>query len=160
MESACSQWIGIYEHRRFFVWKNSLWILLNMQKQHDYITDSGGLKTVEQTQDQIKITVKQGGRIRLVNIQDVVYIESLGRKAILHLSNETIEYYAKISKLEEQLYPVFFRTHRAYLINLQYVESYNRREVTLKNADSVLISKYRFHDFQKAIEKSHKMLAK
>ncbi|KAI4444956.1 hypothetical protein C823_007978 [Eubacterium plexicaudatum ASF492] len=63
---------------------------------------------MEQTQDQIKITVKQGGRIRLVNIQDVVYIESLGRKAILHLSNEKIEYYAKISKLEEQLYPVFF----------------------------------------------------
>ena len=115
---------------------------------------------MEQIQDKTKITLKQGSRVRLVNIQDVVYIESLGRKAILHLANETIEYYEKISNLEEQLYPYFFRTHRAYLINMQYIESYNRREVLLKNAESVLISKYRFHDFQKAVEKSHKRLAK
>lgn len=108
--------------------------------------------TLEQKQDKTMITIKQGGRVRQVNIQDIIYIESLGRKAILHLQNETIEYYAKISQLEEQLCPHFFRTHRAYLINLHYVERYNRREVVLKNADSVLISKYRLHDFQKAVE--------
>lgn len=115
---------------------------------------------MDQKQDKIKIVVKQGNRTRLIDMQDVIYIESLGRKAVLHLTDETIEYYAKISQLEEQLCPHFFRTHRAYLINLHYVESYNRREVLLKDADSVLISKYRFSDFQKAVEKSHKMLAK
>lgn len=99
-----------------------------------------------------KITVKQGSRIRLIDMQDIIYIESIGRKAILHLLNETIEYYARISDLEEWLYPYFFRTHRAYLVNLQYIESYNRREVYLKNADSVLISKYRLNNFQKAME--------
>lgn len=115
---------------------------------------------MDQIQDHTDIIVKQGSRIRLVNRQDVIYIESLGRKAVLHLPDEIIEYYAKISKLEEQLHPYFFRTHRAYLINLAYVESYNRREVFLKHAGSVLISKYRLGDFQKAVEKSHKMLAK
>ena len=115
---------------------------------------------MEQIQDETKITIKQGSKVRLINIQDVIYIESLGRKVILHLSDEIITYYAKISKLEEQLSPYFFRTHRAYLINLKYVESYSRREVLLKNIDSVLISKYRLNDFQKAVEKSHKMLAK
>lgn len=114
---------------------------------------------MNQKQDRTKIIVKQGGRIRFVNMQEVLYIESLGRKAVLHLADETIEYYAKISQLESQLHPYFFRIHTAYLINLQYVQSYTRREVVLKNADSVLISKYRLHDFQKAIEKSHKILA-
>lgn len=112
---------------------------------------------MDQKQDKTMITVKQGGRVRLVNIQDIIYIESLGRKAILHLPDETIEYYAKISQLEEQLCPLFFRTHRAYLINLHYVKSYDRREVVLKNADSVLISKYRLSSFQKAVEDFHKM---
>jgi len=112
---------------------------------------------LDRKQDKTIITVKQGGRVRLVNMQDVFYIESLGRKAVLHLSDETIEYYAKISQLEEQLCPYFFRTHRAYLINLHYVESYDRREVVLKNADSVLISKYRLSNFQKAVEDFQKM---
>lgn len=101
---------------------------------------------------QLRITVKQGNKVRLVAMQDVIYIESLGRKAVLHLAGETIEYYAKISQLEEELSPYFFRTHRAYLVNLYYVESYNRREAFLKNADAVLISKYRFGDFKKAMQ--------
>ncbi len=112
------------------------------------------MRNVGPKQDKTKITVKQGSQVRLINMQDVIYIESLGRKAVLHLSDETIEYYAKISQLEEQLCPYFFRTHRAYLVNLQYVESYSRREVILKNSDSVLISKYRLNDFQKAVSDS------
>ena len=106
---------------------------------------------MDEKQDRMRITVKQGSKVRLVNIQDIIYIESLGRKAVLHLPDETIEYYAKISQLEEELSPYFFRTHRAYMVNLLYVESYSRREVVLKNTDSVLVSKYRFGDFQRAM---------
>ncbi len=106
---------------------------------------------MDERQDRMRLTVKQGSKIRLVNMQDIIYIESLGRKAVLHLPDETIEYYAKISQLEEQLSPYFFRTHRAYLVNLLYVESYNRREAVLKNAEAILISKYRFGDFQRAM---------
>lgn len=102
--------------------------------------------------DEMKITVKQGSKIRLVDIQDIIYIESIGRKAALHLSDEIIEYYAKISELEVQLYPFFFRTHRAYLVNLHYIEKYDRREVYLQNTDTVLISKYRLNRFQKVME--------
>ncbi len=99
------------------------------------------------------LTVRQGTKVRMIAIQDVIYIESLGRKAALHLADEIIEYYAKISSLEEKLHPVFFRVHRAYLVNLNYVESYTRREVRLKNAESVLISKYRIREFQKVLAK-------
>lgn len=98
------------------------------------------------------LTVKQGSRIRLIDAENVIYIESIGRKAVLHLQDEVIEYYAKISDLEVQLRPLFFRIHRAYLINLKYVESYNKREVCLKNADSLLISKYRLLEFQSAFQ--------
>lgn len=110
--------------------------------------------------DLTTITVRQGGKIRYIKAQDVIYIESIGRKALLHLSDEIIEYYAKISLLEEQLKPVFFRSHRAYLINLMYVEGYDKREVRMKNTDSVLISKYRFHEFEKVMENTCKMTAK
>ncbi len=110
-------------------------------------------KMESQREAKRRIIVRQGTKTRIVNIEDVIYIESLGRKAVLHLKGETIEYYEKISSLEEQLYPVFFRVHRAYLVNLDYVESYTKREVLLKNAESVLISKYRIREFQKVLAK-------
>ena len=112
----------------------------------------GTLSTKEQAmEDDAVIRVKQGNRIRLIDRKDVIYIKSIGRKAVLHLEQETVEYYAKISRLEEQLRPAFFRVHRAYLVNLDYIESYTRREVRLKNAESVLISKYRIREFQKIL---------
>lgn len=111
-------------------------------------------------EDKTVIIVKQGNKIRYVKAQDVIYIESIGRKALLHLTDEVIEYYAKISRLEEQLVPYFFRSHRAYLINLAYVENYSKREIRMKNTDSVLISKYRFSEFEKVLENACKNTAK
>lgn len=106
------------------------------------------------------IIVKQNGKTRLIESKDVIYIESFGRKAFLHLANEVIEYYAKISQLETQLQPDFFRVHRAYLVNLDYVENYTKREAKMSNQDFVLISKYRFHDFQNAMRKYAKNTCK
>ncbi len=97
------------------------------------------------------IIVKQGSKTRYIIAAKVIYIESLGRKVLLYLPDEIIEYYAKISLLEAQLKPDFFRIHRAYLINLNFVEDYNKREVKMSNQDFVLISKYRLHEFQKTI---------
>lgn len=106
---------------------------------------------MDSLQKELVIIVKQGSRVRLVDAWDVLYIESIGRKAVLHLSDEIIEYYAKISMLEKQLTPYFFRVHRAYLVNLHYIESYNKREVRLKNTEVALISKYRYEEFLKAV---------
>ncbi len=99
-------------------------------------------------QNQLIIQVKNGTKIQLVDAADVIYIESIGRKAVLHLANDTIEYYAKISGLEMQLGTDFFRIHRAYLINIHYIKSYDKREVQMKNDDLLLISKYRLQAFQ------------
>lgn len=112
------------------------------------------------TSENETIVVKQNGKTRLIESKNVIYIESFGRKAFLHLSNETIEYYAKISQLETQLQPQFFRVHRAYLVNLECVETYNKREAKMCNQELVLISKYRYHDFQKAMCKYAKNTCK
>ena len=62
---------------------------------------------------------------------------------------EKIEYYDKISSLESELKPDFFRIHKGYLVNIKYVERYDRTEVKMRNGDSLLISKYKYQDFVK-----------
>jgi len=97
-----------------------------------------------------KILVRDGGVTRNIPIDDIYYIESSNRKVILYLQQEKIEYYDKISQLESQLKPDFFRIHKGYLVNMKYVERYDRTEVRMKNGDSLLISKYKYHNFVKS----------
>ena len=68
---------------------------------------------------------------------------------VLYLKDGELEYYEKIGRLEEELQGQFFRIHRGYLVNLAYVEGYDKTEVTLTNGISLPLSK-RYEDFAAA----------
>lgn len=96
-----------------------------------------------------EVLVRNGNRTRSVSADDIYYIESSNRKVTLYLRHEKIEYYDKISSLESELKPDFFRIHKGYLVNIKYVGRYDRTEVKMRNGDSLLISKYKYQDFVK-----------
>ena len=96
-----------------------------------------------------EVLVRNGNRTRSVSADDIYYIESSNRRVTLYLRHEKIEYYDKISSLESELKPDFFRIHKGYLVNIKYVERYDRTEVKMRNGDSLLISKYKYQDFVK-----------
>ena len=96
-----------------------------------------------------EVLVRNGNRTRSVSADDIYYIESSNRKVTLYLRHEKIEYYDKISSLESELKPDFFRIHKGYLVNIKYVERYDRTEGRMRNGDSLLISKYKYQDFVK-----------
>ena len=79
-------------------------------------------------------------------------MESSNRKVILCLGQEKLEYYGKISRLEQELGSGFFRVHKGFLVNMQYVEQYSRTGVRMQNGDSLLVSKYKYQDFAKAYQ--------
>ena len=66
------------------------------------------------------------------------------------LEDKKIEHWGKISDLEQELNPEFFRIHKGYLVNLKQIEGYDRTEVCMKNGNKLLISKYKYQDFVKA----------
>lgn len=92
------------------------------------------------------ILVKRGGLSTKVLLSDIFYAEVFNRKVILHTQNGDIEYYGKLSDLSEQAGADFFRTHRAYLVNLRHVERYNATTVCLEQG-TALISKKQFSGF-------------
>lgn len=87
---------------------------------------------------------------KTILINDIYYIESEGHKVRLQLRDGSFSSYVKIGDLEEQLQGRFFRTHRGYLVNLSYVEEYNRSEVMMTNGDCILMSKYKYQEFVRA----------
>ena len=82
------------------------------------------------------ITVKSGGTNTRVILSEVQYAEIYDRRIILHMeSSNDIEYYGRISDLEDIAGKDFFRVHRAYLVNLGAVKSYDSKFVHMSDAD-------------------------
>lgn len=97
-----------------------------------------------------KLVIQYANASMTIPLEDIYYIESQNHKVIIHTKNEEPEYYAKIGDLEKELQGQFFRIHKGYLVNLSYVDEYNKTEMVLTNGDKLLISKYKYSDFVKA----------
>ncbi len=80
------------------------------------LLDSG----TKQPDDHNRIVVKNGSDIRIVPVQDVMYIEAyddyvkLFTRDSYYLKKKTMNYYEQVLDSSR-----FFRTHRSYIINLQ-----------------------------------------
>lgn len=87
------------------------------------------------------LLVKRGGVSTRVAFDDIFYAEVFNRKVILHTRHGDIEYYGKLTELSEKAGNDFYRTHRAYLVNLRYVEKYTASAVWLEQGKAPVAKK-------------------
>ena len=100
------------------------------------------LKAVEKINKENKvIVVKTLKETRKIKISDIFYIESDARLVNIHLKNEILVSYAKLSDMENLLKGNFLRTHKSYLVNLEKVKSYKHNQVVLENGKIIPISR-------------------
>lgn len=85
--------------------------------------------------------VKKSGLSTKVFLEDIIYAEVLNRKVTLHGRDGDLEYYGKLSELEQIAGEDFFRSHRAYLINFKYVERYSATEIILEKGCALMAKK-------------------
>lgn len=81
---------------------------------------------------------------------DILYIESRGKKVEIHTVRESIEIYASMEELSGQLGEGFYRCHRAYLVNMAHITEYGNDSILLANGDSVYLAKKKYGEFVKA----------
>ena len=85
-----------------------------------------------------RFELRQGKRFRTVYAQDILYAEAAGKQILLHMIDRVETYNYLIGELEKMLpRTLFYRIQRSYLINLQHVESYDAKSVTLKNGETL-----------------------
>ena len=107
-------------------------------------------KTENRSQEYMMISVERQNR--KLFLDDIYYFEIKGRKIDIHTADGILTYYEQIGVLESHLQGKgFFRCHKSFLINLKYVDTYNRQEVILDNGEKVMIAKRRYDDFIKEI---------
>ena len=102
-------------------------------EEKDYIEKTVREKESEKVRS---IMVKSGGVNTKVIISDITYAEIFDRRIVLHMiGRDNIEYYGRISELEGLLGKDFYRVHRAFLINLAFVRSYDSRSVNVSGEE-------------------------
>lgn len=91
--------------------------------------------------------VQTGNHCFSVRLTSIYYCEIINRKIYLYTTEGTIDYYGKITELSKQLDQRFFRCHRSYLVNLDYLLEYSNGQITLTNGSQIPLSRLRHQEF-------------
>jgi len=90
-----------------------------------------------------------GGTHITVNFEDIVYAEVFDRKVIIHTMDSDIEYYGKLKDLEKKAGEGFYRPHRAYLVNFNFIRKYDATTIYMKKGQA-LMAKQNYQGFVKS----------
>ena len=107
------------------------------------------IECVEAKKETPSLMVTSKGEHITIPLEDIVYAEVFNRKIIIHTLDADIEYYGKMKDLEKKAGEDFYRPHRAYLINFNFIRKYNAASIYLKKGQA-LIAKQNYQNFVKS----------
>lgn len=98
-----------------------------------------------------------------IPIDDICYFEVRGRVCVVHFNlsrektlpgtEQTIEFLSPLGKLENMLLQYgFLRTHRSFLVNCAYVQSYTYTSIVLSNGAEVPLGRAKRASFLEAMD--------
>lgn len=106
----------------------------------------------EKANEKKLIEFKIKDEIKVIKVESIVCIESLGKYAKVHTKTESFFTITKIKDIEKNLpNEVFFRCHKSFLINLLEVRDYNHREITVGERNiKATLSYRRYNSFKES----------
>ena len=85
-------------------------------------------------------------------IEQIQYFESNGRKITVYCSNESHEFYGKLSDLSEmKILKNFLMIHKSFYINIAHISSYSYDSLTIDDCRELPISKPNRKEVRRAI---------
>ena len=94
------------------------------------------------------LSLRKGNGFETLRTRDILYAEAAGKKTVLHLFGEVREYSYLLSEMASG--PLngaqFFRIHRSYLINMNHVERFDAKTVTLANGETLPLKAKNFRE--------------
>ncbi|KIL40139.1 hypothetical protein SD70_15840 [Gordoniibacillus kamchatkensis] len=80
-----------------------------------------------------KFMVRSDNTIYFIPLEDIIFIEKVSRKALIHTPTRVIEINDTLSFLSNQLSFPFVQTHRSYIINYRHISN------IVHNGDTYLV---------------------
>lgn len=118
-------------------------LLKPIQKEHLYkAIDRTMAKLQSERKKSIQVELK--GTMENIAVNDILYIENKGRNLLVHMNETDKRFHMKIGDIEAKLPSCFLRSHQSYLVNMDYIREFNRRELILQNDVKVPISRAKY----------------
>ncbi len=90
------------------------------------------------------IFVRSDRRMKKINFNDIIYIESYSDYVKIHCDSITITTRETISNIEVKLpQQQFMRTHRSYIISIPKIDSFSNEEIVLHNKSIPISRNYK-----------------
>ncbi len=118
--------------------------LLKTMKEEAFVKTMERLFASMQEERAASLLVQRGYESSLVPFGDIIFCEIIDRKIYLHLkTGEVIDYYDRLERLETKLDSRFYKCHRSYLINLNYLKSYKNGMAYMISDKAIPVSRLR-----------------
>lgn len=129
------------------------YILKNDDDRFNKIFLKAAIQIYENSNKNIIIASKSQNKV--INVDTIVYIESLNKKIILHMINKKENIQCMLKDIGEKLEKNgFIRCHKSYIVNLNYVQTFNKSECKLQNGDIIPIGRKYSQNFRNELLKS------
>lgn len=87
----------------------------------------------------------------LISVDDIVYLEAYGKKTLITLnSGEEITCTSGLSAVSEKVEQGFVSCHRSYVVNIGYISSISKTEVTLDSGKKIPLSRRSYNAVNRA----------
>lgn len=91
-----------------------------------------------------RYSVQTKSRLITINIDNLLYLESVKRQVFAVTINDRIGFYSKLTIEEERLKTFgFVRVHQGFLVNMAHIKTIVEGDIILTNGDVIPISKSR-----------------
>lgn len=97
----------------------------------------------------ININITNLGPVDLF-LKDIIFIETDGRKLLVHTTKERFFCNETMEQLDEKLNKYgFFRCHKSYIVNLDMVDKFDKTFVFMKNKEKAMVSTRKYLEFKR-----------
>jgi DNA-binding LytR/AlgR family response regulator len=119
------------------------YVLKPISKEKFFFTFDDILERIRLEKNEDAIVVKSNEGIQKILTSNLVFVEVIGRSVFYHLqSGRVIECIESFSSVCDNLlkYRQFIKTHRSFIVNMQYVDTIENRQLTLQTLTSIPIA--------------------
>lgn len=105
--------------------------------------------------DALKLSFRdREGNYRYLFPTDILYLKAAAQWSTVHTLTGSFQVFGLLAEFEKRLPKLFYRVHKSYLINSNYIESIHRYKAILKDGQELPISKERYMDLKRFLQYS------
>lgn len=113
------------------------------------------LSTTLESKQLKNIVISDKGEQHIIAIEKIIAIEALESYCIIHTSDKQMVASKNLKHFETvlQSLPQFFRVHKSWLVNKQYIKHYSKSNLTIQltNGLTTKLSKYKKAEFESSV---------